>query len=156
MPTDTEWAYLAGIIDGEGSIYVAAVDKYQQPRISITNTDRRLLLWVQHITGGGSINFRDYAHRNGHWKPCWNWRAAANQMTRILQMVRPYLIIKGEQADLALEFIRLGIYNGESLPFNISRKREYLTHKIRALNHRGNGIHLSPPRRPFPQSRGFY
>ena len=53
----SEAAYLAGLIDGEGSITLSR--KYRgenrQLGVSISNTDRRLLEWVLKVIGVGRV-----------------------------------------------------------------------------------------------------
>ena len=52
-------AYLAGIIDGEGCIYIGnhscnaeTGDKYYQTLLKVTSTDKCLIDWLQQIFGG--------------------------------------------------------------------------------------------------------
>lgn len=104
-------AYLAGIIDGEGSIAIGRglpkagsgdVSTRYWNYVKVTNTDIRLLEWVLAETGVGSIQ-RDKP-RGGNRRPHYTWICAGVQSVRILQAVRPYLVIKKEQADLIFEF----------------------------------------------------
>lgn len=54
---ETEKSYLAGIIDGEGSIMLTRFHKseYHSPCISIASTDLELLEWVKSTVGSGKI-----------------------------------------------------------------------------------------------------
>ncbi|SHJ83940.1 hypothetical protein SAMN02745163_02672 [Clostridium cavendishii DSM 21758] len=47
--TETEKAYIAGIIDGEGSIMLQSFHKNQLPApcVSITSTTTELLTWIK-------------------------------------------------------------------------------------------------------------
>lgn len=49
---ETEKAYIAGIIDGEGSIMLTKFHKnqYPSPCVSISSTDMELLEWIKHTT----------------------------------------------------------------------------------------------------------
>lgn len=59
MPTPTEWAYVAGIIDGEGSVGVLRYDTHKRrnpnapyrwhfaPYLKIANTNLDLMEWLQ-------------------------------------------------------------------------------------------------------------
>ncbi len=69
-------------------------------------------------------------NRREHWKPCFMWmpKGAKNKETLLLSVL-PYMIIKREQAVLALEFVRL---NGERNP----AKRLALYNKAALLNSR--------------------
>ncbi len=48
MLSDAEAAYIAGIIDGEGSILLTRnrQDRYPSPQVSVTSTDHELLDWL--------------------------------------------------------------------------------------------------------------
>ena len=92
----TDRAYLAGIIDGEGSIGVL----YDHPlpfvrnRVSVVvvNTDQGLLDWLSEI--GGRISRSTNAMR-------WEVTARA-EVIELLAAVIPYMRIKREVAELAL------------------------------------------------------
>lgn len=57
-----EAAYVAGIIDGEGSITLTRMHakEYRRPCITIASTDKELLLYVQSLTGGNIISKKNY------------------------------------------------------------------------------------------------
>lgn len=79
--TNTEIAYLAGIIDGEGSIMLTKYHKseYPSPCISISSTDLELLEWIKEKVGSGRItrkklranfiinNYKNVTARNGKY-----------------------------------------------------------------------------------------
>lgn len=55
-------AYVAGIIDGEGSITLTRMQKneFRRPCIVISSTDYELLLYIQTLTGGLVTNKKNY------------------------------------------------------------------------------------------------
>ncbi|MCH1625747.1 LAGLIDADG family homing endonuclease [Fredinandcohnia quinoae] len=57
-----EAAYIAGIIDGEGSISLTRMHKkeHRRPCISIASTDLELLTYIHRLTGGYINNKRNY------------------------------------------------------------------------------------------------
>ena len=57
-----EASYVAGIIDGEGSITLTRmhVNEHRRPCITIASTDKELLLYVQSLIGGTIINKKNY------------------------------------------------------------------------------------------------
>ena len=66
-----EAAYIAGIIDGEGSIILTRMhDKeHRRPGITIASTDKELLLYAQSLIGGTIINKKNYnpeKHKNSY------------------------------------------------------------------------------------------
>lgn len=57
-----EAAYVAGIIDGEGSITLTRMHESEnrRPCITIASTDIELLLYIQHLIGGTITNKKNY------------------------------------------------------------------------------------------------
>lgn len=53
-----EAIYLAGIIDGEGSILLTRIHKgeHRRPCTSISSSDIELLIYLQAVTGGHILN----------------------------------------------------------------------------------------------------
>jgi len=108
MISDIDWARIAMAVDGEGTIALCRsgklpVSKRQRfyPRIQVSNTDRRLLEWIRERFGGSISSPRKRAenHRQGY---C--WQARLGDCPSLLQGMRDWLIIKGEQADVCLEY----------------------------------------------------
>ena len=103
---DTDAAYLAGLIDGEGCLYVKPLTAF--PRLyhfgglSVTNTHLATLTWLKERFGG---NIRIKA-RTGNQIPCGEWSIhGADAIRSLLKRLLPYLRIKKEQAVLLLEFL---------------------------------------------------
>ncbi|MFK4997278.1 LAGLIDADG family homing endonuclease [Bacillus sp. N9] len=59
---DWEAAYLAGMIDGEGSITLTRMHEkeHRRPCITISSSDIELLTYIQTLTGGNIINKKNY------------------------------------------------------------------------------------------------
>ncbi|MFE7150546.1 LAGLIDADG family homing endonuclease, partial [Heyndrickxia sporothermodurans] len=57
-----EASYVAGIIDGEGSITLTRMHEKEnrRPCITIASTDKELLIYIQSITGGTINNKKNY------------------------------------------------------------------------------------------------
>lgn len=94
----TDKAYIAGIIDGEGTIRLHKDSRRGilcEPRVSIASTNRDLLEWLKNklCTAAHITRFELYIN-NYDTMP-------------LLKAVKPYLRIKKKQADLVLEFIDL-------------------------------------------------
>ncbi len=103
-------AYTAGIIDGEGCITLAnyaGVYKGQRSKsvkyriyVMVTNTNISLIDFLK-INFGGSVSV--LAPR-GKCKPAWNWHISSKKAAELLLALRPYLLLKIPQAELALAF----------------------------------------------------
>ena len=99
--TETDKAYLAGLLDGEGwmGIYSAP---YPRPRLVIGNTDRKMLAWLKGI--GGSVRA---SKSRGKRKPFYVWDPNSYlDIEYILESTIPYLTTKRDQAVVVLEFIQ--------------------------------------------------
>ena len=136
-----ELAYIAGLIDGEGSFVISQVAditrRYQVRhgfQLSIANTNREVLVWVQCKLGGSLI----YHKQRNDWKPHWSWVTRSRwEASGIIHLIQPYLRIKSAQAEVALRFldtIRRGKFHIDDTKFNL---RNQLRDEMRQLNHRG-------------------
>ena len=97
-------AYLAGFLDGEGSIMLYRRGNGAAMRISISNTNRPVLEWCQRATSVGAIVVAPRS--NPRHKTAMMWMVNSQPAASILEQVLPYLIVKHEQATVALEFQR--------------------------------------------------
>lgn len=87
--TDIELGWLAGIIDGEGSICFSRRPFWRCPEISVPSTDIEILLEVQRILNSGSISKR--TNRSGN-KDTWQYKiSGATQVLNILVQLEPHL-----------------------------------------------------------------
>lgn len=93
--------YLAGIIDGEGSVMIQAKRNTVSIRVSVTNTYKPLIEWIRDITGlggvyGGRIATERHAKR-------WDWWCDNEGAESLLRQIQPYMKVKAAQAALAIE-----------------------------------------------------
>ena len=101
---DTILAYMAGIVDGEGSIiiYRRKSKKYKpkvgQMKVVVSNTDRTLMDFLQLYFGGSIATDR---HRE---KPCYLWTVASKKALCFLEAIEPFIRVKKLQAQVAIEF----------------------------------------------------
>lgn len=99
-------AYIAGLFDGEGSIYCRATraDKKPHPvlRVVVSNTFRPVLDWIQCVLKHGKIH--GYPHPNRH--TCYDLILCDCNAERFLHTVMPYIRIKRDRAELALAMRR--------------------------------------------------
>jgi hypothetical protein len=134
--------YTAGLFDGEGSIIVRLLRKpgkdiarFHNLSLSITSTDRPVIDWLQ-ANFGGRVGAH---HGNERQRDAWKWQLLSRHAEAFLQAVRPYLIIKRPQADLALELREtMGLPGGApSITPQLFAERERIRQAIKALNRRG-------------------
>lgn len=104
--TEAERAYIAGIVDGEGSIgiYNRCTKNtetkryiYALPKLSIHNTNKQLIDWL-HQRLGGCVHKSNHRAKPQH-SPCWGLDIQGNlQLKKLLTVILPYLIIKKDKA----------------------------------------------------------
>ncbi len=100
-------AYLAGIIDGEGSIAISPSGSRPSypynlyPRLRVGNTDLGLIEWLANNFGG---SYGKTGTTNGRHKRLYNWTITGQAAIDLLTTVRPWLLVKQQQAWLSCEF----------------------------------------------------
>lgn len=102
----TAVAYLAGLIDGEGTVSLRRkIGKHFNIEVYITSSNKPTLEWVKRIFGG---NIYTYTRKNDTIRlPQHKWHIHSRAAEALLRIVLPYLIIKGEHARLAIKFREL-------------------------------------------------
>ena len=130
----TDLAYLAGIIDGEGTITIFVDKRGRDFRtLCITNCNRDMLAWVE-TTFGGRVyevkRVRDY------WSRGYQWNVGPLVAENILEACMPYLKIKQEHARIFLEYGQTKHRYGRSMPSAVKELRVSLRDQIRVLNQR--------------------
>ena len=129
------FSYLAGIIDGEGSVDARFKHKMRTVdfTLSVANTDVRLIEWIVENFGGRAIPIRQANPKHKIvWRVIWNVQDA----TQVLEDVMPYLIVKRERAELYLS-LRALMGRGEHLTDEIRQQRLDLGARMAELNKRG-------------------
>lgn len=146
----TTWSYLAAMFDGEGtfSIYqnsgnyhttVSGEKKqytFTNTRVSVYNSDLRLMEWLVKNFGGVY-----YTHRRAKaiHKTGYDWRPKGKKNTEeIILGILPYLVIKKEQANIVLQYLRLGSSQGSER--NDVDARRLLMVECQKLNKRGQPL----------------
>lgn len=150
--TETQAAYMAGLMDGEGTFFIGNHsgnrkngDKHFQTVIKIASTDKPLTDWLME-TFGGTLNFRT-AEKNckNSRRDVWTWQATSNRLLHICQIILPYLIIKKRQSEIMIEIRNTfsdqhnikGRQHVQNLPKGVLEHRQQLMDELRSLHIRG-------------------
>lgn len=152
--TDLAWA--AGLIDGEGCICLirhpakqfkgAVSERYHLVlRVSMCHK-----VTVDRIHGLFSIGSRSvYTPKtSARVSESYAWTCNSRQAEIVLKLIRPYLVTKAVEADLALEYLALptpprgGRGGGSPIPSDIQRKRYDLYLRLRMQKTRNRYIDL--------------
>lgn len=101
-----EAAYVAGIIDGEGSITLTRmhVKAYRRPCITVASTDLELLIYIKELTGGSINNKKNYNPEKHKRSYTLNIKKKF-EVLNTLQMITSYLRVnkKRNRANWILE-----------------------------------------------------
>ncbi len=145
--SETEAAYLAGLIDGEGCISITRTRTNASAKgckrgfsyrssVVVAMTDHDVLEWCHRLTGVGNVcPKRTNVARH---KPAWSWSVWSTEAWELCIAVLPYLKVKLPQAANLIEFQSKMRYPGK---FGLTdhewnaREASYLMSK--KLNKRG-------------------
>lgn len=156
MLNTEQLAYLAGIVDGEGSISITRTyskekrtPKHRNSRsignpnpgvyeryvlvVAVGMTDRAIPAWLCEEFGG-RLNHRSFP--GTVWQDRWDWIAASNIALHFLELVLPHLRLKVIEATLAIEFQKRRV-PGISLTLAQKQADDILWQSMHELNGRG-------------------
>ena len=148
--SETDKAYIAGIIDGEGCIYIDNwKDTRGRPnrcyiiRVKVAMTDREVPEWLSSVVGGSCRNY-DCRKKNNNHKIIYIWSYCGTKTIDFLKIIKPYLKIKHKQAEVAIEFRKTLFDNHErgrsghflAISKTIIKIKEKLHKQMKSLNQR--------------------
>jgi hypothetical protein len=120
--------------DGHIGLYWHGGKGRDRPRLTVgvSNTDRDLLLWIQEITGVGSVCIQRHATETT--KANYNWSTLSESAASLLRQTLPFMLVKGERAKLGLEYhATLDTLAGR---LDVEQQNRYFE-EMRALTKRG-------------------
>jgi hypothetical protein len=137
----TDLAYMAGLLDGEGHIGIALRKNLISGhilRIEISNTNKAMIDWILPRFDGHGVIRKD-RWGEGNRKDSYVWYADNRKAVRLLKMLIPYLVLKKEQAEIAVYFQSSipAQGRGPRITKDVFEFRESLRLKMRILNKRG-------------------
>ena len=112
------WSYIAGFIDGEGTISIRRQQGYKtkdgsfcfklKPYIVITNTDVKAISWIREQLNRVGIHSGLSKRQPPTGKICYMlYVQKFSQIIEFLDLIQPFLIIKQENARVIRAFIAL-------------------------------------------------
>lgn len=130
--TREQWLiWAAGFFDGEGCISIIHTGKglrhYLQ--IAAAQADLRPLYILQSLFGGTLK-----PHSQSTNRPVFYWTTTCKQATQVIAELQPYLVVKREQADCALEFSKT-VGFGRKATDELRQQREEFRKRLAALKH---------------------
>jgi hypothetical protein len=132
---ELEKAYIAGIVDGEGTVTLAKHHKNETPIpfVSVANNNLKLLQWIKHRFGGLIASKKKYKPQHND---SFVWSVRHDRALSFLKGIVKYLIVKKPQATLILKKYKTVTHRaGKYTPKMLSDKMK-LVATIRELNQR--------------------
>jgi len=148
QPSETDKAYAAGFFDGEGCVYVRSQHRPSHEAkgwhvsayglVVVSQVDPRPLQWMQARWGGAIRQLKRRSAARPNDRHAWEWNCSARQCYALLHDIRPWLRVKGEQADnvFRLEAMARPMARGWGghMTEEESRMQEEITAEARRLN----------------------
>jgi hypothetical protein len=149
--TVAQLAYMAGIMDGEGTFYIGNYsgnrkngDKHYQTVIAICSTDQCLIDWLFNTFGGSIRQYTPNQMAKNARKQVYRWQATSNRLFHICEEILPYLVIKKRQCEIMIEIRKTyndlhnikGRQHVQNLPKGILELRQTLMNELRILHGR--------------------
>ena len=134
---------LAMALDTDGNIRIEnARPGTHTQRIGFGNTNIKIIKWLVENFGGRMP--KEQVFDNPKHKSLYNWTLSGSNSYNMLKKIRPFLIIKQEQADLAIELYekvsKWKYHSDKPMPKYKQELAEELYQKCRALNKKGKHI----------------
>ncbi len=148
-------AYMAGIVDGEGSITIGNYSSnkktgilHYQTILGITNTSKDLLDWIHKTFGGNVWKYSAKQTPKNSRQECYRWVATGDLLTHICELIHPFVICKKKQVEIMLamratytkESTKGGIQGFLSLDQDILDFRQKCFYDLRALHTRKGSL----------------
>lgn len=126
-------AYLAGLMDGEGTIMINKSSRgHMHGRIAISMTDPSAAMWAHSLTKFGSLNTNKYTDRQRPLnKSYYRWCITGKAAVEFINLLLPYLQVRRRQAELFIQF--MSIANTKQY----YEQRAALCENMKLLNKRG-------------------
>ena len=98
---DTDLAWAAGFFDGEGCVLLRKSRNTYVVRITVSQVNPAPIVKFKRLFGG---HISEQKPKNKSWKEQWKWEQDAKSGVETLLQLLPYLVVKRDVADLAIEF----------------------------------------------------
>jgi hypothetical protein len=145
-----EAAYIAGLIDGEGTVTLTRLHAGEGRRlvVSISNNDLALLKFVQSSVGAGKITGKRTASERH--SPSFTWQITSRQALGLLAQIVAYLrTYKAHRARMALDqYLAVTPRNGKYRPA-VLEKRAQFDAAFLAILPCPHGWNVSPSKGPM-------
>lgn len=97
---DSEFFWLCGLLEGEGSFMKGPPSRPQYPVLSVTSTDEDV---IQHVSGLLGVSYCRVTKRREHWRQSFSLRTHGRKAVDLMLKLRPHMSARRqEQIDAAV------------------------------------------------------
>ena len=132
--SETDHAYAAGIVDGEGSIAISGRLKTAL-FVTVSNSDPRVCIWLKERYGGFVYQSPGRIRNGKQTRIIYQWRCASATAGQFLKIIYPYLVIKKEQAEIAFAYLSTKGKTGQRVEIGDHLHRLDLIERLNQTRH---------------------
>lgn len=105
----TVLAYLAGIVDGEGSLSIGSYSKSSigtdqfTTYLCICNTNKDMIDWLVDNFGTKCIPYTNNQLSKNSRLPVWRWQITGDKLLHVCELILPYIVAKRRQVEIMIE-----------------------------------------------------
>lgn len=149
MDDKEKFAYMGGLIDGEGCITLGRKPEKLSnrgmftPKLIISSTTKELTDWLQ-AEFGGSIHIFKYSQTRINSSDLYWWYITTRKALEIIQKCYPYLKVKRVHAELFSSYYATVQDSNKPLTPELIKKRLEIYGKLKEANRRGKNSQIAP------------
>ena len=105
-----EVAYLAGIVDGEGSLVIGNYSSnkktgavHYHTTLEVNNSGKELIDWIHKTFGGSVLEYTPKQHAKNCRLQVYRYIANGDRLTHICELIHPFVTIKKRQVEIMLK-----------------------------------------------------
>ena len=132
--------YMAGLFDGEGSVYVKQITekrkgrnpcKVWKIRMEMSMTDLNVMELFHETLGVGTLRERKFLKKYAkNWKKQYRWSASHRQALYVCKLFWPYSIVKLEKIEKIIDHYEPDIQSLDDSVIDLALERERRNEKI--------------------------
>lgn len=148
--TIAESAYMAGLMDGEGTFFIGNYGNKDKNRgqgffqtvLKVTTTDKCIAEWLFNTFGGWHNEYTPAQRAKNCKGPVFSWTCTGDRLTHLCEIMLPYLVAKKNQAEILLqmrqtygehEYVK-GKKGVQTIPEHIHQRRLDLMKALQSLH----------------------
>ena len=130
---DTTISYLAGLFDGEGSVYVKQVTekrkgknpcKVWKIRMEMSMTDKNVMELFHETLGVGTLKERKFNTVPAHYKKQYRWTCSHRQALQVCKLFWPHSIVKLQNIEKIIDHYEPNLQSLDDNVVDLAMERE--------------------------------